>query len=123
MVIADNLKTHLHTAKARSSGLRAFWAFKRALSTWSPDVFTLVHKLYIRPVLEYGAPAYYPCTIGEQRSLEAVQRLGTRMIPALRGLTYADRCRALGLFTLGCRRLRADLTWVFRVVALREFPD
>ena len=99
------------------------WALKRSFTNWSPAVFTLLHKTFIRPVMEYGAPAYFPCTKGEANSLEAVQRLGTRMVPELRGLTYSDRCLSLGLFTLRYRRTRADLIFIYRVLVRRDFPE
>ena len=123
VITSDDLKTRQHTSKARAAGLKMLWALKRSFTNWSPAVFTLLHKTFIRPVMEYGAPAYFPCTKGEANSLEAVQRLGTRMVPELRGLTYSDRCLSLGLFTLRYRRTRADLIFIYRVMVRRDFPE
>ena len=83
----------------------------------------MIHKTYIRPVLEYDLPAYFPCTKGEARTLESVQRLGSRMVPELRGLSYEDRCQRLGLFPLRYRRTRADLIFIYRVLVQRDFPE
>ena len=86
-------------------------------------MFVTLLKTYIRPVMEYGAPAYHPCTVGEANLLERVQRLGTRMVPQLHGLPYLQRCKELNLFTLAYRRLRADLIFIYRVIVAKLHPD
>ena len=123
VLIQGNLKTGSQTQSARAKGLRVLWALRRTFTCWSPRVFLKIHKAIVRPVLEYGAPAYHPCTLGEAVQLERVQRLGTRLVPELRGLTYSQRCATLDLFTLAYRRLRADLLMLYRVVVRRDHPD
>ena len=73
--------------------------------------------------MEHGAPAYYPCTKGEIKQLEYVQRLGSRMVPDFRHLPYNLRCHALNLYTMEYRRIRADMIFLYRLLVCRNYPD
>ena len=48
--------------------------------------------------------------------LEKVQRRATRMIRECTGKTYDERLTMVGLTTLECRRVRADLLEVFKIL-------
>ena len=73
--------------------------------------------------MEYGAPAYFPCSQGESDKLERVQRLGSRWVPGMNGLSFPERYRALHTFSLEYRRLRADLITMYRVMVRQDYPD
>ena len=48
--------------------------------------------------------------------LEGVQRRATKMIPSLRNLSYEERLKRLGMFSLRRRRLRGDMMESFKVI-------
>ena len=48
--------------------------------------------------------------------LEGVQRRATKMIPSLRNLSYEERLKRLGMFSLRRRRLRGDMIEVFKII-------
>ena len=48
--------------------------------------------------------------------LEGVQRRATKMILSLRNLSYEERLKMLGMFSLRRRRLRGDVIEVFNMI-------
>ena len=48
--------------------------------------------------------------------LEGVQRRVTKMIPSFRNLSYEERLKRLGMFSLRRKRLRADMIEVFKMI-------
>ncbi|MBM6549348.1 RNA-directed DNA polymerase, partial [Streptococcus dysgalactiae] len=110
------LKTVDHTEKVCTAARRTLGAIRRSFGALSPQAFTALFSSHVRPILEYGGTAAYPCTIGEMEKLERVQRAGTRMVGTLRRLPYVERLRALGLFTQAYRRMRGDLITVRKVL-------
>ena len=47
---------------------------------------------------------------------EGLQRRSTKMISSLRNLSYKERLKRLGMFSLRCRRLRGNITEVFKMI-------
>ena len=123
VIVSSDLSTTAHTEKARKSALRVLWLLKRSLASWSATLFRTAYTTLIRPVMEYGAPAFFPLSKGETLRLEYVQRLGTRLIPSFRQLEFPDRYKRLNLFSLEYRRVRADLILLFRVIVRQDYPD
>ena len=76
----------------------------------------LLYRSLVRPLLEYGNPAWTPLLRSEEDALERVQRLATRLLfgRPLASLPYDQRLRALRLPTLAFRRLRGDMIETFK---------
>jgi len=49
-------------------------------------------------------------------SIEKVQRRATKLVKGLKNKSYEERLQALGITSLKKRRIREDLTQVFRIV-------
>ena len=71
---------------------------------------------HIRPLLDYCSCVWNVGYLSDVRRLESVQRRWTREVGGLGHMEYGDRLRALGLFSISGRLLRADLIKLWRVM-------
>ena len=69
----------------------------------------------MRPNLEYGCNIWSVIYKKDAILLENVQRRATKLVSEIRHLSYSERLRSLGIPTLQYRRLRADMTEVFKI--------
>ena len=81
---------------------------KRGVSYKSAEVISKLYRSYVRPHLEYCIQFWSPTNVKDADMLEGVQRRATKMIPSLRNLSYEERLKRLGMFSLRLRRLRGD---------------
>ena len=101
---------------AAHRGNGALHQLKRAMTSRLPSVMVPLYKAYVRPHLEYCVQAWCPRYKKDSKVLEGVQRRFTKSLLGMRKMSYEERLKRTGLFSLERRRLRGDLIEVFKIM-------
>ena len=116
MIVGSNFKVSKQCIKAARKGNQILGLINRTITCKKKEIILRLYKSLVRPHLEYCIQAWRPHLVKDIEILEKVQKRATRMIKECAGKTYEERLQIVGLTTLECRRLRADLIEVFKIL-------
>ncbi len=116
VTITSNLKPGRHCEKAARTANGVLSQVLRTFSFRDKKVLPQIYKTYVRPHMEYAAPAWNPWQRGDVDVLEKVQHRLVNSISGLAGQTYEEKLREAGLESLEVRRNKLDLIQTFKIV-------
>ena len=123
ILFEKNLKFNKHIIVTVKRANKLEGLIRRTLSFMDKELFLMVYKSLIRSVLDYGSPVWNHSTKKFRQLLENVQRLATKLVPALKMLSYQERLRELNLPTLYHRSNWYVLIQLFKIIAHIEDTD
>ncbi len=116
-VLVDNtLAFEQHAESCITKANKILAIIRRSFMHMDKEMMLSLHKSLVRPHLEYGNVIWCPKLKRVIRSLEAVQRRTTKMIPELAHLPYKERLEQLKLPTLVYRRWRGDMLQTYKIL-------
>ncbi|KAJ8024353.1 hypothetical protein HOLleu_34249 [Holothuria leucospilota] len=114
ITVDKDLNFRKHVSPIVSKANSTLGIIRRSFRYLDRNTIMLLYKALIRPILEYGLPAWSPFYKREQEAIEAVQRRATKLIPGFSELPYEVRLERLNLFSLAHRRLRGDMLFIYK---------
>ena len=115
-VLIDNqLKFHEHSRNVTRKAGGVAHSFLKGTVCREPNFMVHILKVHIRPILEYASSVWNAGYLQDVRRLESIQRLWTRQTKGLEDKEYGTRLRALDLYSVKGRFLRADLIKCWRI--------
>ena len=109
---------HIRSIVGRAN--RMLGLIKISFDCMDREMFRNLYLVMIRPILEYCVQVWCPYKQKDIDLIEQVQERATRMVPGLKGMSYDERLKKLGIIRLVERRFRGDMIETHKIMSGRE---
>ena len=116
VLVASSLKPSQQCSAAAGKANGVLGQISRAVKYRDRKTFIQLYKVYVRPHLEYCIQAWSPYTKVDKEKLEKVQKRAVKMVAGLKGRTYEEKLKEVGLTSLEDRRERGDMIQTFKII-------
>ena len=114
--ITDDLKYAVQCEKAAKAANSALGLISRSFHYRTKSVLVPLYKTFVRPKLEYAGAVWSPWMQKDREVLEKVQQRFVRMLSDVKGESYEEKLKAVGLTSLSERRTRGDMIETFKTM-------
>jgi Reverse transcriptase (RNA-dependent DNA polymerase)/Endonuclease-reverse transcriptase len=117
VIISDNLKPTEQCRRAAATANAVLGQIQRAFHYRDRHTYVRLYAQYVRPHLEFAAPAWAPWSVGDIMCLEKVQERAVKAVSGLKANTYLERLDELELPSLADRRIEADMCLTYKILS------
>ena len=114
--VSNLLKPSVQCAHAAKTAQSVLSQISRAFHYRDRHTFKKLYVQYVRPHLEFAVAVWSPWFEADKSCLEKIQQRAVSMISGLKGATYEEKLREIGLTTLEERRHQADMLQAFKII-------
>ena len=114
--VDSSLKPGLQCEVAAKSANQTLGIIAKSFHYRTKRTLVPLYKALVRPKMEFAAAAWNPWLEKDVETLEKVQRRMIRMLSNVRGQTYEERLKDVGLTSLKERRERGDVIEAFKTL-------
>jgi hypothetical protein len=116
VMVSNTLKPSAQCRKAAQTAQAVLGQLARAFHFRDRHIFLRLYMQNVRPHLEFSSPAWSPWLESDKACLEKVQMRAVNMISGLKGRSYEEKLRELGITTLEERRHQLDMTQTYKIL-------